>query len=604
MLRAVVTAEYVVGTGAGTVLKGLFAGSAVMLAGPVDAQTAATPIELDPGPGGLPVKATVGVPFGGGFAIVGTPATARSYEVLGDIPPGLQILNLMGDTVNATAVSILGTPTEAGEYVLRARAWSGLNKTQEGGGESFDYTIVVADAPEATPSISHQPVSLTVADGAEAVFAVTASGNPAPTFQWRKDGAAIPGATAPTLTLPSASTGSAGNYSVVVTNSQGSAVSDSATLTIAAAAIVISSSPTSIDVVPGGTGTMAVVASATSSLSYQWFRFRTGEGLRILSAQTGPTLTLFNVTAADMGFYFARVTDGTETLSSDYAVLTVQGGTSRLANLSTRGSVPTHGRLTPGFVLRGSEPKRLVIRAVGPTLTGFGVLTAMVDPTMSVLVPNGSVPDAANDNWGDADNVTELVATSGLVGAFPLDDASRDAAVLTTLALPNSVGNGSYTVQITSVDGSAGIINAEVYDPDGVEEGARLSNISARGFSGVGGDALIPGFVIDGGGAKTMLIRVGGPLLASLGLPNTMVDPRLEVVPSGETFVVASNDDWGGTAELKAAFSSTGAFPFDSDASLDAAVLVRLPPGGYTVRVTGADDGVGEVIVEAYEVLE
>ena len=101
-----------------------------------------------------------------------------------------------------------------------------------------------------------------------------------------------------------------------------------------------------------------------------------------------------------------------------------------------------------------------------------------------------------------------------------------------------------------------------------------------------------------------MLIRVGGPLLAGFGLPNTMVDPRLEVIPSGQTFVVASNDNWGGTAALKSAFQATGAFPFDGDTSLDAAVVVRLPPGGYTVRVTGADEGVGEVIVEAYEVVD
>lgn len=101
-----------------------------------------------------------------------------------------------------------------------------------------------------------------------------------------------------------------------------------------------------------------------------------------------------------------------------------------------------------------------------------------------------------------------------------------------------------------------------------------------------------------------MLIRVGGPLLASFGLPNTMTDPRLEVIPSGQTFVVADNDNWGGTAALKAAFQTTGAFPFENDATLDAAVVVRLPPGGYTVRVTGANDGVGEVIVEAYEVLD
>ena len=603
LLPTAITAEFVLGTGVGSVLKGVLAGSAVMLLEPLHAQTGATPVRLDPGPRGLPAKATVGVPFGGGFAIVGAPAGAQSYEITGQIPPGLSVLNLNGDTVNGVSVSILGTPTLAGEYVLQARAWRGLNKTLDGGGLPFDYTIEVTEAPDAAPSISSQPASLTVLDGSAVVFSVTALANPLPTFQWRKDGINLNGATEATLNISSVTSDDTGNYTVVINNALGRVTSAPATLTIAGAAITITSPPASIDVESGTTGMLSVTALAATPLRFQWFRYRTGEGLRILSGETLPTLNLASVGESDMGFYFARVTDGNETIDSEIAIVTVSGGSSRLANLSTRGSVPAGGELTPGFVLRGDGSKNLVIRAIGPELADFGVTPAMADPTLALVPLGGSTPSLINDNWEDAVNSNQLASTSRTLGAFPLDGESLDAAVLTSVSLPNAAGSKGFTVQITSKSGAAGIALAEVYDPDGTGSSAQLTNISARGFSGLGADVLAPGFVIDGDGAKTMLIRVVGPTLAGFGVPGTMTDPRLEVIPGGQTFSIASNDNWGGTAALKAAFQTTGAFAFPDDASLDAVVVVRLPPGSYTVRPAGADDGTGVILVEAYEVL-
>jgi hypothetical protein len=604
LLRTAITTEFVVTSGLGSVLKGVLAGSAVMLSETVHAQTGATPTRLDPGPAGLPARATVGVPFGGGFAITGAPATARSYEITGQIPPGLSVLDLVGDTVNGVSVSILGTPTQAGEYTLQARAWRGINKTLDGGDLQFDYTIVVAEAVDAAPVISGHPTSRSISEGASVTFSVTAEGNPVPAFQWRKDGVEIAGATEASFVIPAVSSSDAGDYTVVVNNSLGSITSNVATLTIADTAISIISAPVSIDVGPNSPGILSVVASASTPLSYQWFRFQSGEGLRILSGQTSPTLNLPQVTASDMGFYYVRIASADETIESDVVVVTVKGGTSRLANLSTRGSVPAGGELTPGFVLRGDGAKDLVIRAVGPELADFGVSTAMADPTLALVPLGGTTPMLTNDNWEDATNASQLATTSGGLGAFPLDADSRDAAVLSSVSLPNSAGSKGFTVQITSTSGAAGIALAEIYDPDGASmDAARLTNISARGFSGLGAEVLAPGFVIDGDGAKTMLIRVVGPTLAGFGVPGTMADPQLEVIPGGQNFTIARNDNWGGTTELKEAYQTTGAFSFADDASLDAAVLVRLPPGAYTVRPTGANDGTGVILVEAYEVL-
>lgn len=601
MLRAVVTTEFVVSSGVGSVLKGVLAGSAALGA----VQTVAGATELDVGSGGNPASATVGQSFLGGFAVVGAPAVAASYEITGNLPPGLVVNNISGDTVNDSTVTVSGTPTQAGEFIIRVRAWKGLNKTDLGGAPQFDYQINVSSAGGTAPTITTQPDSFAVGEGAAVTFSVTASGDPEPTFQWRKDGVAINGATAATFAIASTTTADAGNYTVVVSNGEGEVTSQVAVLTVAAASeVLITSSPDSVDVVLGATASLSVEATSTGDLSYQWFRYRAGEGLQALAGETAPGLVIRPTTESDMGFYFARVTRGSTSVDSAVAALTFTGGTSRLANLSTRGNIPAGGELTPGFVLRGEGAKSLVIRAVGPELADFGVTTAMEDPTLNLVPLGGSVPELTNDNWQDSANAATLATTSATLGAFPLDAGSGDAAVLTSVNLPNSAGSKGFTVQITSTTGEAGIALAEVYDPDALGAAAQLTNISARGFSGLGADVLAPGFVIDGSGAKTMLIRVVGPTLGGFGVLNTMTDPRLEVIPLNQDFVVASNDDWSGTAALKAAFATTGAFGFPDDGSLDAAVVVRLPPGGYTVRPTGANNGTGVILVEAYEVLE
>lgn len=601
LLRTVITTEFVVSSGVGSVLKGVLLGSAALGA----VQTVAGATALAAGDNGNPAPATVGESFVGGFAVVGAPAVAASYEITGDIPAGLTITNLVGDTVNSNVVSITGTPTQAGEFTMRVRAWRGVNKTLNGGQPQFEYVINVAAAEGLAPAITGQPSSASVQVGGAASFTVQASGDPAPTFQWLKDGADLSGGTSATFSIATVDAADGGDYTVVVSNAAGEVTSAAAVLTVtAAAAISISSAPASVDVAPGGTANLSVVASSTGPLTYQWFQFRAGVGLRSLAGKTAASLAFTNAQASDMGFYFVRISNGGETVDSDFATLTLSGGTSRLANLSTRGSVPANGTLTPGFVLRGDGSKQLVVRAVGPELANFGVGNAMSDPNMGIVPLNGAVAEIINDNWADASNAAEMASTSAGLGAFPLTSNSFDAAVLATVDLPNSQGNRAHTVQIRSGDGSAGITLAEVYDPDGAGEFARLSNISARGFSGLGAEVLAPGFVIAGEGAKTMLIRVVGPTLAGFSVPGTMADPRLEVIPGDQTFTIAANDNWGGTAELKAAFVATGAFSFAGDGSLDAAVLVRLPPGAYTVRPTGASFGTGEILVEAYEVLD
>ncbi len=378
-----------------------------------------------------------------------------------------------------------------------------------------------------------------------------------------------------------------------------------ATFVFATGGLVIATQPQSQDVAAGASASLTVEAPAASgTTTYQWYFYRSGMGApEAIAGATAASYTDSNVQAADMGAYFVRVTNGDTTLESNAAFITLTGGTSRLANLSTRGRVNAGGSLTPGFVLSGDGDKPLVVRAVGPTLSAALGGADLADPTMDIIPLGGTVPLISNNNWGDAANAETLRLTSKTLGAFDLNAGSLDAAVLGDVVLPNSRGNRGYTVSIKSTSSTAtGIALAEVYDPEPLGSSKRLVNVSALGFSGAGIDALVPGFVIEGTGAKTMLVRVVGPSLEPYNVGSRMADPRLRIVPLGQSITVGSNDNWGGTAELKTAFMTVGAFAFTADNSLDAAVLVRLPPGGYTVVVEGASGGTGNVLVEAYEV--
>ncbi len=278
--------------------------------------------------------------------------------------------------------------------------------------------------------------------------------------------------------------------------------------------------------------------------------------------------------------------------------------TDRLVNLSSRVRIaPAAGRsLITGFVIGGTESKRVLLRAVGPSLTGFGVTGALVNPKLQLFDASGKVL-LENDDWSG----TDTSAAFTQVGAFALSLGTKDAAVLTTLA------PGAYSMQVTAgAESGAGL--AEIYDASATAgtDRQRLINISTRGTVDVGTDGLlIGGFVLTGNAPKKVLIRGVGPGLAAFGVAGALGDPRLAIY-SGST-LIAQNDDWStaqpltaqqtvATAgEITAAASSAGAFAYNA-ASKDAAILVTLAPGAYTAQVSGAAGQTGVALVEIYEV--
>jgi hypothetical protein len=269
--------------------------------------------------------------------------------------------------------------------------------------------------------------------------------------------------------------------------------------------------------------------------------------------------------------------------------------TDRLINLSSRVRVgPAAGRtLITGFVIGGGADKRVLLRATGPALTGFGVQGALSNPRLQLYDGTGKLI-LENDDWSGAETSTAI----SQVGAFSLVAGSKDAALVTTLK------PGAYTMHVID-GGETGVALAEIYDAsvNPQSEYQRLINISTRGEAGAGENVLIGGFIITGNAPKTVLVRGVGPGLAAFGVGGTLADPRLRVYgPSG---LVAENDNWSTVAAeataTAAAGTQTGAFALVSG-SKDAAVILTLNPGAYTAQVSAADGtSTGVALVEIYE---
>lgn len=244
-----------------------------------------------------------------------------------------------------------------------------------------------------------------------------------------------------------------------------------------------------------------------------------------------------------------------------------------LANISTRLKVQSgEGVLIGGFIVGGADPKRVLLRAIGPSLSLPGTL---FDPTLELH--SGASIIASNDNW-QSDQKAEVVAT----GIPPTD--ARESAIVATL------DPGAYTAVVKGARGGTGVSLVEIYDLD-TTAGSNLSNISTRGFVGTGDNVLIGGFIILGGDSARVLMRALGP---SLPVTGALLDPTLELHDHNGN-IIASNDNWRDNQQF--AIKATG-IPPTEDA--EAAIVSTLAPGSYTAIVRGRDQKTGISLVEAY----
>lgn len=444
-------------------------------------------------------------------------------------------------------------------------------------------------APLTTPpAITAQPVSLTIPPGNTATFTVVATGASPLSYQWRKNGVAISGATATSLTIRSVSASDVGAYTVVVTNSIGTATSSAANLAVDSGVVApaIVTQPVAQVANVGSKVTFSVTATGTAPLSYQWLK----DGVAIAGA-TSATLDLTNVQGTDSGAYSVRITSSAGTVTSNAATLTVPAA--RLANVSVRSGAGVGDQtLIVGLAVGGTGSKQVLVRAVGPGLTQFGLAGALADPQLRIFNAAG-VQTNVNEDWGGGATLSDAFTA---VGAFSLPAASKDAALLVPLAA------GTYTAQVSSAAGT-GTALLEAYDSDASLSTTRFVNISARTQVGTGDNILVIGFVVTGTGSKNVLIRAVGPGLTQFGLGGVLADPQLRLFNAAGV-ATDTNDDWAATPALAAAhvtaFAQTGAFGLPAT-SKDAALLVTLQPGAYTAQVSGVGGTTGVALVEVYE---
>ena len=268
-----------------------------------------------------------------------------------------------------------------------------------------------------------------------------------------------------------------------------------------------------------------------------------------------------------------------------------RGTTGRLANLSVRATAgPAADTLIVGLVTGGTGSRTLLLRGIGPTLGNFGVGGFLTNPQLMLL--SGSAILESNDDWEKQANPLRVAAIATQVGAFPLAAQAADAALVTTL------NPDTYTVHI-SAPSAPGIALVEAYDAGGADA-ARLVNVSTRTLVRSGGGPLIAGFVV-GENPLTLMIRGIGPTLSAFGVSAVLANPSLRIYRGAE--LIAENNDWNvsGAAKLFAgANAQVGAFTLPPG-SLDAALLLTLPPGAYTAQIIGLNDAGGNALIELYE---
>jgi hypothetical protein len=246
-----------------------------------------------------------------------------------------------------------------------------------------------------------------------------------------------------------------------------------------------------------------------------------------------------------------------------------------LGNISTRLNSQTGDNvLIGGFIITGTQPKKVIIRAIGPSLTLPG---KMADPRLELHDGTGAAI-ASNDNWKEAANKQAIIDST----IPPSND--KESAIVASLS------PGAYTAIVSGVNNSTGIALVEVYDLDGTVD-SKLANISTRGLVQTGDNVLIGGFIVLGSEPQRVIIRAIGP---SLPIANKLIDPTLELHdPNGG--LLEANDDW--ISDHGAEVMATKVVPASEKES---AIVATLLPGPYTAIVRGVNGATGVAVVEAY----
>lgn len=518
-----------------------------------------------------PYIATVSLPGGtyslsySTFVSAAGPYLPLSFSITqGAVPPGLVLVAGTGE--------LAGNPTAAGSFDFTAAAtdvYGGVAKrafsvTIAKLGQSIDFPAV-ADRPFAVP-----PFTLFALLGISGNPVVFASATPAVCSTSGTNGAQLTmldyGVCTVTANLaggPNHTAAAQATRSFTITSSGapgrpaiGAAVAGNGSISVAFA-------------VPASAGASAILDYTATC------------GPRSATGTSSPIVVtgLVNGTAY-ICTVVARNASGAGPASTSSNLATPAApDVARLVGISTRLQVLTGDNvLIGGFIIGGSTPKKIVINARGPSLTGQGVAGALANPTLTLVPASG--PAIVNDDWQSASNAAEISAL-GLAPPSPLE-----SSILVTL------DPGAYTAIVNGVGGGTGVGIVEVFEVDHPE--IPLTGISTRGRVQTGDGVMIGGFIIQGNVPQTVVVRARGPSLTAQGVAGALQNPTLTLVPSSGPAI--TNDDWG-TAANAAALSASGFAPADPRES---AILITLDPGAYTAIVSGVGGAIGVAIVEVY----
>lgn len=313
--------------------------------------------------------------------------------------------------------------------------------------------------------------------------------------------------------------------------------------------------------------------------------------------------TALNATTTPTYDLTVTVGDGVDTSVAVLVTVNVSSASiaaAHLINISARAYCSTGNSVTiGGFVITGGVPKRVLIRAVGPSLSTQGIDASEVLADPVIEVHHGASIVATNDNWGDNQNAADITTVAHDFGAQPLAaDDTKSAALLTTL------NSGVYSFVVSGKGGTSGVVLLEVYDVDTGTPGGIFVNISTRANATTGNGVAIGGFVISGKVPKRVLLRAVGTTLTTqgIGTSEVLTDPVIELHHGAS--IIASNDNWT-TNDNAAAILTTsariGATPLAFSDNKSSALLLSLPAGVYSFVAHGASNSTGIVLVEIYD---
>ncbi len=277
------------------------------------------------------------------------------------------------------------------------------------------------------------------------------------------------------------------------------------------------------------------------------------------------------------GGHFELANEANRLLSGPIAPL------GKATNISSRGMVGTgQNVLIAGFIISGNQPKKVIVRALGPTLSTLGVSGALADPTITIVNSSNVVVDS-NDNWRNRQE-TEIAAS----GFAPPNDL--ESAIIATLA------PGSYTAVVSGKNSGTGVALVDLYQLDATT--SIFGNLSTRGFVGTGENVLIGGLIIGNGEPPVIVLRAIGPTLSSFGIAQPLQDPTLELRDANGA-LIAFDNDWKDNTPT--GIKATLLNPTDNRES---AIIASLAAGNYTVIVRGNNGTTGVALVEAYRLHE